>query len=807
MGLKFRRNLLMILAIIMLFFIPLTASYGQSVNYYYDDLNRLIRVEYPDGTVVGYGYDPVGNQVEEALAPPTGTPVSVSGPITTATPTYTWDAVFGATMYCLKVNDSTGTQIDQCYTLAEVNCPQNTGTCSVTPSVVLAGGAGQWWIRIYNPAGYGSWSAAMDFSVNPPPAATLVSPNGSIATQQPTYTWNAVPGSTQYYLTVNDSSGVRIQQWYTDQQAGCPGGAGTCSATPSTQLVEGTGQWWIQTYNTAGNGPLSAEMDFAINLPPMDPYTKSLLHFNGANNGMSFIDEVGKTWTRVGNAVTKTDWKKFGTASGYFSGGNDRIYTPDNADFAFGTGNFTIDLWIKTTQSTQGHIIYQGNDGGTPSTVAFWIRMNGGKVDFTPDYRSYPSHHLIQSLANVNDGNPHHIAVVRNGDTFTLYVDGVSQNSVTLATFNMTDSSSDLSVGKMGASYYPYVGYVDELRISKGIARWTSNFTPPTAEYGPPPSNPNLQAATLLSPSGSIYSIQPTYSWNAVAASTWYYLRVNQSFANKISAWYSAADAGCPSGTGTCSATPSTMLGAGAGQWWIQTYNDDGNGPLSAEMDFTRNVPDDYTKSLLHFNGTNNGTSFIDEAGKTWTRVGNAVTKTDWKKFGTASGYFSGGNDRIYTPDNDDFAFGTGNFTIDLWIKTTQSTQGHIVYQGNDSGTASTVAFWIRMNGGKVDFTPDYRSYPSNHLIQSLANVNDGNPHHVAVVRNGDTFTLYVDGVSQNSVTLAGFNMTDSSNNLSVGKMGGTYYAYIGYVDELRISKGIARWTSNFTPPTAEYTQ
>ena len=807
MSSRLRKVSVTIVAMIVSLLLSIAICYGQTVNYYYDDSNRLIRIEYPDGTVIGYSYDAVGNRVEEALVPPTGTPVSVSGPITTATPTYVWDAAFGATMYCIKVNDSTGTRIEQCYTPAEAGCPNGTGTCSVTPAVELAGGAGQWWIRIYDPAGYGPWSAAMDFSVNPPPAATLVWPTLAVTTTQPIYIWNAVPGSTRYYLAVDDSTGPKIQQWYTSQEVGCPSGTGTCSVTPSTLLAEGAGQWWIQTYNTAGNGPLSDGMNFTVFLlpPHMDPYTKSLLHFNGADGGTTFTDEVGKTWTRVGSAVTKTAWKEFGTASGYFSGGNDRIYTPDHADFAFGTGNFTIDLWIKTTQSTEGHIVYQGNDGETAATVAFWIRMYGGKVSFVPDYRNYPSHHVIQSQANVNDGNPHHVAVVRNGDTFTLYVDGTSQNSVALASFNMTDSSNNLSVGKMGPSYYPYIGYVDELRISKGIARWTSSFTPPSAEYVPPPSNPNPGAATLVSPNGTINTVQPTYSWNAVSGSTWYYLLVKQSSANRVAAWYSAADAGCPSGTGTCSVTPFDQIVEGAGEWWIQTYNDDGNGSLSTGMDFTCN-PDfyTYTQSLLHFNGADGGTTFTDEIGKTWTRVGSAVTKTAWKKFGTASGYFSGGNDRIYTPDHADFAFGTGNFTIDLWIKTTQTTEGHIVYQGNDSETAATVAFWIRMSGGKVSFVPDYRNSPY-HVIESQANVNDGNPHHVAVVRYGDTFTLYVDGTSQNSVTLADFDMTDSSNNLSVGKMGPTWYAYIGYVDELRISKGIARWTSNFTPPSAEY--
>ena len=105
------------------------------------------------------------------------------GPITDTTPTYTWNAVSNATWYYLYVNDSTGNKIQQWYTAAEVGCASGTGTCSVTPSTVLATGAGQWWIQTYNSAGYGPWSSSgMTFTVisgTPPLAATLVSPSGT----------------------------------------------------------------------------------------------------------------------------------------------------------------------------------------------------------------------------------------------------------------------------------------------------------------------------------------------------------------------------------------------------------------------------------------------------------------------------------------------------------------------------------------------------------------------------------------------------------------------------------------------------
>ena len=95
--------------------------------------------------------------------------------------------------------------------------------------------------------------------------------------------------------------------------------------------------------------------------------------------------------------------------------------------------------------------------------------------------------------------------------------------------------------------------------------------------------------ATLVSPSGSITTTTPTYVWNAVSGSTWYYLWVNDGGAGlgKIKTWYTAEQAGCASGTGNCSVTPSTALASGAAQWWIQTYNDSGDGPWSDGMAFT----------------------------------------------------------------------------------------------------------------------------------------------------------------------------------------------------------------------------
>jgi hypothetical protein len=205
-----------------------------------------------------------------AVGPPAASLVSPSGTISTNTPTFTWNAVTTATWYYLWVNDAASSpKIQQWYTAAQAGCASGTGTCSVTSPSVLAQGAARWWIQTWNSAAYGPWSDGMPFTVSGslPGAATLVLPSGAISTRNPTYTWNAVPNATWYYLWVNDSTGTQIATWYAAAQAGCASGTGTCSVTPSVALASGSAQWWIQTWNSAGYGPWSDGMAFTVAEP------------------------------------------------------------------------------------------------------------------------------------------------------------------------------------------------------------------------------------------------------------------------------------------------------------------------------------------------------------------------------------------------------------------------------------------------------------------------------------------------------------------------------------------------------------
>jgi hypothetical protein len=203
--------------------------------------------------------------------PKATTLIAPQGDTADNTPTFTWNSESNSTYYRLYVNDSTTQgKIAEWYKAEDVGCA-NGGICSLTPTTSLAEGEGTWWIKTWNDAGEGPWSAAKNFNVvrnqtTVPVAATLISPSGTIDDNAPNYRWNPVNNATWYYLYVNDSATQgKIQQWYTANELGCS--TGTCSVTPTATLALGSATWWVKTWNDAGEGPWSNAQNFTVSSP------------------------------------------------------------------------------------------------------------------------------------------------------------------------------------------------------------------------------------------------------------------------------------------------------------------------------------------------------------------------------------------------------------------------------------------------------------------------------------------------------------------------------------------------------------
>jgi hypothetical protein len=221
-----------------------------------------------------------------------------------------------------------------------------------------------------------------------------------------------------------------------------------------------------------------------------DSYSIALLHMNGANNSTTFTDESGKTWTPYGDAKIVTAQSKFGGASGYFDGNGDYIDTPDSADFDVGAGEFTIDLFIKKNADGIDEYLYGQNDSaGTAANSSIEVKISGlNKLYSYYIWGSGASDYveLISTGTITVAGGWTHIALVRSGNSITQYINGSANGTANVTGKTCNNSAYKFSIGRTGefASQY-FNGWIDEFRFSKGVARWTTNFTPPNAEYAP----------------------------------------------------------------------------------------------------------------------------------------------------------------------------------------------------------------------------------------------------------------------------------------------------------------------------------
>lgn len=218
-----------------------------------------------------------------------------------------------------------------------------------------------------------------------------------------------------------------------------------------------------------------------------DPYWSSvvaLLHFDGADASTTFTDETGlRTWTAGGNAQIDTASSVFGGASGLFDGTGDYISTPAHADFDFGSGNFTIEMWVTPANLSGLKMLAGQIAAGTYAPIR--MELNASNYNFLISATvggPWVGGTTTLSAPATGAGTADHVAFVRNGSTFTLYVNGVSKGTRTHsgALYSSTDQ---MRFGATNSDAYSHNGWIDEARITKGVARYTANFTPPTAAF------------------------------------------------------------------------------------------------------------------------------------------------------------------------------------------------------------------------------------------------------------------------------------------------------------------------------------
>ncbi len=211
------------------------------------------------------------------------------------------------------------------------------------------------------------------------------------------------------------------------------------------------------------------------------PQTTLLLPFDGANGATTTSDlsDTNATVTFNGTAQISTAQSKFGGSSLLLDGDSDYLTIAASSNLSF-DADFTIECWVKTSNSaidTQYRRIFMlGSSGLADNLQIVFVSSNYGDV--------YTNTALITGNITLADGNWHHIVLCRSGTNLRYFVDGVQSGSTATTSQNFTGGADEgVWIGKYGAGAGHFDGYIDDFRITKGLARYTSNFTPPTSAH------------------------------------------------------------------------------------------------------------------------------------------------------------------------------------------------------------------------------------------------------------------------------------------------------------------------------------
>ena len=290
----------------------------------------------------------------------------------------------------------------------------------------------------------------------------------------PLYAWTQVSGTvngstiTLYINGVSSGTGT-----FTGIQTGAQNGAENFAyQAASATYFPG----YISSIRLSNN-----VRSIAVQTAPLTSDANTIYLINCQNAGI-YDNAMMNDWITVGSAQISTSVKKYGTGSVSFNGSTDQLTSnaPNTNLYAFGTNDFTIEMWFyvaggatantnlyDSTPSGGGVVALQIYIIGSPWT----IRLYGGSAGA-----------LLDSNFTVSTSTWYHLAICRASGSTKIFVNGAQQGSTYSDSNNYTNGSQRPVIGAWGSGSGNYFnGYIDDLRVTKGYARYTANFTPPTA--------------------------------------------------------------------------------------------------------------------------------------------------------------------------------------------------------------------------------------------------------------------------------------------------------------------------------------
>ena len=226
------------------------------------------------------------------------------------------------------------------------------------------------------------------------------------------------------------------------------------------------------------------------------PQTELLLPLEGTNGATTTSDSSNRNRSIVfagtGGSISSAA-SKFGNTSVLFnSAGHSRLQVSVDSTLN-ATGDFTLEAWIYDT-STDGYPTFCWNSA---STGVYLYLGNNATSGSNKVVRMWSNNSVTVFSTELPQSQWYHFALVRSGTSVKVYINGTADATVRTdsGTFLFGDTST-LEIGSH-STQYPFNGYMDDIRMTKGVARYTSNFTPPTSAHPTPRQsfvNANTQA-------------------------------------------------------------------------------------------------------------------------------------------------------------------------------------------------------------------------------------------------------------------------------------------------------------------------
>jgi hypothetical protein len=462
-----------------------------------------------------------------------------------------------------------------------------------------------------------------------------------------------------------------------------------------------------------------------------------------------------------------------------------------------------------------------------------------------------------------------HLAGVYDGSKLAIYVNGVKQGEAALASMPQY-TASEFYVGNRwdGGGYYSFEGYIDEVRITKGAALYSKTFTPATAEFdnniagysrygtvnfkGTSVNNGTLNEPSIFSenssntgtindevvvkypvlrPLGGTLGSGVTLSYQEYPTKLYFYPAHSNNWFDILNWWTDYSH------TQQCNFFPRTdttvyvlgNLNSNSGpainvDKVIFIDSDLGSG-VTVYANYTefRGTSQNYgvlnsstataqANLLLNFEGANNSAVFQDSSAysQTITSTGSPRISTAVVKSGISSGYFDGGGYLSVSNSTGNFTRSstTEPITVEAWVYQTSMSSYACIVSWHYSGTPIPFVLGIGDGVGGNGNKPFFGSYNGSSWLSNAYDSRDldvGSWVHLAGVYDGVNLKLFVDGKLVSSVSAPAIS-TYATDQVLIGTRwdGGAHFR--GYIDDVRITRGVAAYSVNFTPPTTNLT-